>query len=123
MRLLNFVKQDDTVRVSSDCLGELSTLIVADVSRGCTDQSGDSVFLHVLAYINAYHGVRVVKEELGERFGEMRFADTRRSHEEEGTEGPIGITETDARPSNRVGDSTDRLILSDHLFAQDVPPC
>ncbi len=118
MRLLGLVKQDNAVRMSSDRFGQLSAFIVADVSRWCADQSGDGVFLHVLAHINTCHSVRIVKQEFGERFGEMRFTDTSRSHEKERTERSIRITETDASASNRIGDSTHSLILPDHLFSQ-----
>ena len=48
VRLFNFIEQNDTVRFPSDCFGQLSALVVADISRRRSDQSGYRVFLHIL---------------------------------------------------------------------------
>ena len=53
MRLLDFVEQDDRVRRTLDTLGELTTLLVAHVSRRRADEFGDRMLLHKLRHIEA----------------------------------------------------------------------
>src|SRR5207253_7351619 len=38
MRLLDFIEQDDAVWAAADLLGELTTLVIADVARGATEE-------------------------------------------------------------------------------------
>jgi hypothetical protein len=54
------------------------------------------VFLHVLRHIDANHGLVVVEEEFGERFGELGFADARGSEEDEASDRPVGVAEAGA---------------------------
>ena len=54
------------------------------------------MLFHVFAHINRRHGVCIVEKEFSERLGEMRFTDTRGSHEKERAERSIRITESDA---------------------------
>ena len=44
VRLFNFIEQNDTVRFPSDCFGQLSALVVADISRRSSDQSDTECF-------------------------------------------------------------------------------
>src|SRR5436305_1472679 len=39
MRLLNFIEQDDTVRATTHLLGQLTTLVIANVARRATEQT------------------------------------------------------------------------------------
>ena len=55
MSLLNLVEQDDGVGLAPNLLGQLSALLVADVSRRRTDETRDGEFLHILAHIDADH--------------------------------------------------------------------
>ena len=55
MSLLDFVEQDDGVGLAPHLLGQLSALLVADVSRRRTDETRDCEFLHILAHIDADH--------------------------------------------------------------------
>src|SRR5215213_720198 len=48
MRLLDFVEEDDRVRTTTNCFGKLSTLVVTNISRRCSDHARDRMFLHVL---------------------------------------------------------------------------
>src|SRR5258708_38068758 len=73
MRLLDFVKQHDTVRFPPHRLAELSTLFVPDVARRRADQPGDGVFLHVLGHVEANHCVFVVEKEFSQRAAQFSF--------------------------------------------------
>ena len=52
---LDLVDEHDRVRLAADVLGELSTLIMADVARGCTDETRDRVLLRVFRAIDTDH--------------------------------------------------------------------
>ena len=56
--LLDFVDEDDRVRLPPDVLGELATLVVTDVARRSTDETSDRVLLRVLRTVDTNHGVR-----------------------------------------------------------------
>src|SRR5580698_4027047 len=64
VRLFNFVKENYCVRMPPHLLGELPTLLVADVSGRRADQTGNSMLLHVFGHIDADHGALVVKKKL-----------------------------------------------------------
>ncbi len=61
--LFDFVEEDDAVGAAADGFGELAAFIVADVARRGSDETADGVFFHVLAHVDAGHGVFVVEEE------------------------------------------------------------
>src|SRR5205807_7213930 len=46
--LLDFVEQDHTVGLAADCLSELSTLFIANISGRGTNEAGSRVALHEL---------------------------------------------------------------------------
>jgi hypothetical protein len=73
--LLDLVKQEHRVRLAAHGLGQLAALVVADVTRGRADQTGDRVLLHVLGHVDADHRLLVAEQELGERAGELGLAD------------------------------------------------
>ena len=64
MRLLDFVEQDDGVRLAAHGVRELAALLVADVARGRADHARDGVLLHVLRHVEADDGVLRAEERL-----------------------------------------------------------
>ena len=81
--LLDFVEQDDRVRLAPDGLGKLTALFVADVARRCADQAGNGVAFHELRHVDLDQVIFRAKHELGEHFGDERLTDTGRSKEDE----------------------------------------
>ena len=79
MRLFDFIKQDNTVRLSSDCLGQLSALFISHISGRRSDKSGHRIFLHVLTHINPHHIVLIIKKCCCQRFCKLCFTYTGRS--------------------------------------------
>ena len=116
--LFDLVEEDDGVGPAAHRLGQLPTLIEADVARRRADQPRHSVLLHVLRHVDADHGRLVVEEEFGERTGGLRLADARGPEEDEAADGPLGVRETRAAATNRVGHGGKRLILADDPLAQ-----
>ena len=83
VRLLDLVEQDDLVGPPTDGLGELAALLVADVPGRRADEAAHRVLLHVLAHVDAGHGLLVVEEELGQRPRGLRLPDARGTQEDE----------------------------------------
>ncbi len=69
MGFFDFVKKDDAVRTTADFFGELTTLFVADVSWGGTDEAGDIKLLHVFGHIELDEGIFLAEDFFGEGFG------------------------------------------------------
>ena len=96
MRLLDLVEEDDGVGPAADGLGQLAAFVVADVARRRADQARDGVLLHVLAHVDADHGVLVVEEEFGEGARGFGLADAGGAEEDEAADGLLGIAEAGA---------------------------
>ncbi len=120
MRLLDLVEQHDGIRFATHRLAELAAFLEAHIARRRADQSRDAVFFHVLAHVDADHGVLVVEEKLGQRFAQLRFTHARRSEEDEGTDGAVLILQPGARAAHRVADCRNGPALPDHPGAEPV---
>ena len=120
VRLLDLVEEDDRVGPPPHGLGELSTLLVADVAGRGADEARDGVPLLVLGHVEAHHRPLVVEHELGERAGELRLADAGRPEEDERADRPVGILEAGAGPAQRVRNRLHRLVLTDQAPVQPL---
>jgi hypothetical protein len=67
MRLLDLVEENHRVGPAMHGLGQLAALVVAHVARRRANQPRHGVLLHVLAHVDANHGLLVVEEKLGQR--------------------------------------------------------
>ena len=112
MCLLNLIKEHDRVRLTPDRLGELTTLIVADIARRCTDQTSGAKLLLILAHINTGHHVLIVKEALSQGSSHLCLTDTCRAEEDKGTDRSIGILQASTTTTHRICNGGDRLILT-----------
>ena len=123
MRLLDLIKEDDGVRLPAYGLGELSALVVSDVSGRRSDQTGDRVLLHVLRHVDTHHVVLVIEEVFCQCLRKLCLADAGRSHEEEGADGLGRILDACLRTDDGVGDLLYGLILSDDSHMQLIRQC
>ncbi len=62
--LLDLIEEDNGIRLSANRLRELTTFFIAYIARGCPDESGHRVFLHVFRHINSDHVVLIIKKRL-----------------------------------------------------------
>src|SRR3984885_11738570 len=118
MCLLDLVEQDDCIGTPAHSLGQLAALVVPYVAGRRTNQTSHRVLLHVLAHVDSHHRGLVVEEKLRERACRLGLAHACRAEEDEGTDGPLGIAQARAGTSNRICDSTQRLILPNDTLAQ-----
>src|SRR6185503_7231496 len=105
---------------ATNCFGELSTFLVADVSRRRADHPCHGVLLHVLRHVEPDHRALVVKQKLRERTSSFRFTYTRWSEKDKRTDGTIRILQPCTRTADRVCNSSQGLLLTDHTLAQST---
>ena len=55
MCFFHLIKEDYGIRFPADCLRQLTTFIIAYISRRCSNQTGNGIFLHILAHIETDH--------------------------------------------------------------------
>ena len=83
MRLLDFVEEDHRIGPSPNRFGQLTTFVIADISRRRANQASHGVLLHVLAHVDAHHGLLVIEQELSQRACGLRFANACGSQKDE----------------------------------------
>ena len=120
MGLFHFIKEDDTIGMAADGFGELASLVVADVSGRCPDQTGDAEFFHVFGHIDPDHVLFIVEERLGQGLGQLGLADAGGAEEEEGSEGPVGVLDPRTGAEDGFGHLADGFILADDTAVQLV---
>ena len=79
IRLLDFVEEDDRIRIAPHLLGELASFFVSDIARRCPDETGDRILFHVLGHIDSDDVVLVIEEGFGEGFRHFGLTDARRA--------------------------------------------
>ena len=112
MRFLDLIEQNNRIRFSAHCLGKLTALLVAYVSRRRSDQTGDGVFFHVFTHIDSNHVVLIVKQLFCQRFCKLCFTDTGRSKEQERTDRFCRIFDSGFGTDDRIRNLCNCLILT-----------
>ena len=79
VRFLNLIEEDNGIRFAPYCLGQLTALVISDISWRRSDQTGNGMFLHVFTHIDTNHVVLIVKQCLRQRFCKLCLADTGRT--------------------------------------------
>src|SRR5438270_2218294 len=83
MSLFDLVQQDDAVRLTAYCLGELAAFFVTDISGRRANETGCRVTLHELRHVNFDEGFFASEHKLGQGLCQFGLTDTRGSHEDE----------------------------------------
>ena len=118
VRLLDFVEQDDRVRVALDALGELPALFVADVAGRRADQLRNRVLLHVLRHVEAHQALLAAEQEAGQRARDFGLADAGRSQEQERAGRTVAGLQAGARTADGARQRRNRLLLADDALVQ-----
>ena len=114
MRLFDLVEQDDRIRFTANCFRQLSTFIVTDISRRCTDQTSRTEFLLILAHIDTGHAVLIVKQVFSQRFGKLGLTYTGRTEEDERTDRTFRILQSGTATTHGIRNGCNSLFLTDH---------
>mmetsp|Transcript_81020 Transcript_81020/g.228275 ORF Transcript_81020/g.228275 Transcript_81020/m.228275 type:complete len:224 (+) Transcript_81020:1079-1750(+) len=118
MRFLDLVEQDQRVGPAANGLCQGAAVAVAHVARGCADEFGDRVLLHVLAHVQADHRALAAEERRGEGLAQLRLAHARRAAEHEARDGPDGVPEARAGAAQGPGDGEHCLVLADNASVE-----
>ena len=63
MRLLDFIEQDHLIGPAANRFGQGAAFLVLDITRGCADQPGAQIFLHMFGHIDTHHGSIVIEQK------------------------------------------------------------
>ena len=118
--LFNLIEQHHRIWAATHGLSQLATLLIADVARRSTDQTRHGGLLHVLAHVNAHHGLFIVEQEVGERLGELGLAHAGRAEEQERAGWAVRVGNARTRTTYRIGNRLNGFLLADHTFAEIV---
>ena len=118
VRFFDLIEQHHRVRTAPHRFGQLSALLVADVSRRSADQTRYAEFLHVFRHVDPHHRALVVEKILRQRAGQFGLAHPGRAEENEARDRTVRVLQPGAGAKHRVGDRRDRLVLADHPFVE-----
>ena len=114
----HLVEQHHLIGPPPHRLGQGTAFIIADVSGRCANQAGHGVLLHIFRHVNAGHGDFIIEQEFRQGLAQFSLAYASGAQEQEGTDGAGWILQPGAGPAHGVGDSGQRLLLTDHAAAK-----
>ena len=118
MRLLDLVEKNNGVWASSNCLGELATIIKADVAWRCANETARVVALHKLAHVDLDQRIFGAEHEFGERLRELSLTDAGWPKEEEAADRALRILQPSTCASHGAAQCRNCLLLPNHTSAQ-----
>src|SRR5688572_6950450 len=118
MRLLDLIEQHDGVRLPLYALGELTALLIADVSWRRSDELRNRVLLHELGHIEADKRLFASEEELRQSTSHFGLADPRGPKEQERTRRPLRRFKSGTRTPDGAGQRVDCFVLADDAPVQ-----
>ena len=74
----------------------------------------------IFRHIDANHVFLVIEHELGQRAGQLGFADSGGTEKNKRADGPVRIFEAGAGANHRVGDGVHGLVLADDALVQMI---
>ena len=120
VRLLYLVEQDDAEWTAADGLGQLSALVVANVSGRRAYEPRHGVSFHEFGHIYADQVLLVVEQEPCQRARQLGLAHAGRAEEDEAADGTLGVFESGAGAAHGIGDGGDGGVLSDDALMQPL---
>ena len=120
MSLFDFIQQNNAIWMTTNSLRQLTTLIIAHISRRRTNQTRYRVFLHVLTHINTNHAAFIIKESLCQSLGQLSFTNTGRAKEDKGTDWTLRSLDTSSGSQNSLADYLDSLILTNYPLMEHI---
>ena len=111
MRLLYFVEQDDGVGVAAYFFGELSAFFITHIARRRTYEAADGKLFSVLAHVDSDKRILTAEEMFGKCLYQMCLADTGRSDKHKGSNGSVGVLQSQAVAGNGTAQACDGTVL------------
>ena len=116
--LLDLVEQDHGEGPAAHLLGELATLVVADVAGRSAEEPRDRVLLGELGHVELDEGVLVVEQELRQGLGQLGLSDAGGAGEDEGATGALGVLQAGTGAADRLRQGLDGLVLTDDALVE-----
>src|SRR5205823_5741361 len=113
MGLLYLVQKNDAIGTTPYLLRQLTTLIMTNVTRGATEQTRHSMWLHILRHIKTDQITLTTKQFSRQSLRQFGLTYTSRTKEQERTNRTFRILQTCTRTTNSTRHCTDSLILTD----------
>ena len=120
MCLFHFIEQDDGVRIAAYGLGQLTALIISDISRRSADQTSHAVLFHIFAHIDAHDMGLTVKQLFSQCLGHLGLAYAGRTQEQKAADRAILILDLRLAAQDGVCNQLQRLILTDDPLSQRI---
>ena len=120
MRLLYLIEKHYGIRFATNSLGELSTLIIAYISRRRTNQTRDTVFLLILTHIDTRHHGLIVEQVIGQCLRQLCLTDTGGTQEDETGDRTLRILQTSTTAAHCIRYSHYGLVLTNHALVQFI---
>ena len=114
----HLIKQHNAVGMAAHSLGQLTTLLITHISRRRTDQTRHTEFLHVFRHIDTNHVLFIVKQGLGQRFGQLGLANARGAKEQKAANGAVRVCNAGAGAQDSVRNLLHGFVLADHALMQ-----
>ena len=111
--LLNLVEEHYGVGLAAHSLGELSALIITDVARRCTDESGHGELLLILAHVDTGHQAFVVEKVVGQGTRQLRLTHTCGTKENERPDRALGVLHAGTAAAHGTGYGRYGFVLPD----------
>ncbi|PON97450.1 hypothetical protein TorRG33x02_066520 [Trema orientale] len=112
MSLLNLIEKHNSVGAASNCLGQLTTLSVTNITRGRTDKLGNGMSFHKFTHIKSDHGIFRTEVVSSQCFCKLRLSNTSWTRKDEASNWTVGVFQPNTGSPNSTADSFDCLILS-----------
>src|SRR5699024_4488944 len=118
VRLLDLVEQHDRERLAPHLLGELAALLVTDVAGWGTEQPRGRVTVVILTHVDLDERVVLTEQELRQRLGQLRLADTGRPGEHERAGRTARILHPAPGATDGLRHRLDGVVLTDDALVQ-----
>ena len=118
MGLFDLIEQHHGERLATNLLGEFAALFVTDVSRRSTKQARSRIFLGEFRHVDTNQCVLVVKQEFGERLGQLGLADAGGASEDKRTGRTLRILQTNTSTTDGAAQRGHGLVLADDALVQ-----
>ena len=109
MRLFDFVQQHHGMRVLVDAVGQETTLIEADITGRCAEQTRHGMTFHIFRHVEAQH---LDAERGGKLLGHFRLTDARRAGKDIRANRLVRFTQARTRQLDGRGKRLDGDILT-----------
>ena len=119
VRLLDFIEEDNGIRLATHFLGQLTAFLVADISRRRSDETRRGMLLHVLGHVDPHDRILISEHGLGKSSCQLGFTYPGRTQEDEGAHWALRILQSCACPANRTADGFDGFLLADHAAVKN----